>query len=162
MNVLNKNKVYLFDTNVLIDLSVWLPVSLNKVFWEKLTEALRDGVWILLDVVMNEIRGDNDGLKDWCKNQEKSGFIKNIDDIHRERGIEINSTYKMIDETSFRSTVDTYLIAYAEANGLAIFSRESRRKKLDDLYKIPDVCKVLNIPTLRVPKVFFELIGYKN
>ena len=68
----------------------------------------------------------------------------------------------MIDETTGKSTGDTYLIAYAEANKLTIFSREAPRKDNRDLYKIPDVCKELSVSQIYKPKEFIEAIGYKN
>lgn len=155
-------KIYVLDTNILFELSLWLPIDLNKAFWTKFEEALQTGKWILLDVVADEVRGDNDGLKKWCDEQKKKGFIKTLEDHHRARSVEINDRYLMIDETTQRSTVDTYLIAYAEANKHIIFTREGYRKKPEDLHKIPDVCQELKIKFMRRPKEFFEMLGYKN
>ena len=162
MNAPPEEKVYLLDANVLFDLSLWLPISLNKNFWAKLEEALQNGAWVLLDAVVDEIKYDNDGLKKWCEEQKKKGLMQSIDDSHKSRGVEINNQYKMIDETTQRSTVDTYLIACAEAHGLAVLSREGYRKNPNDLYKIPDVCKALNVKIVRKPREFFEAIGYRN
>ena len=162
MNADSEGKVYLLDANVLFDLSLWLPIALNKNFWSKLEEALQNGTWVLLDAIVNEIKYDNDGLKKWCEEQKKKGLMQSIDDSHKNRAVEINNKYKMIDETTQRSTVDTYLIAYAEAHGLVVLSREGYRKKPEDLYKIPDVCKILNIKITRRPREFFEVIGYRN
>lgn len=80
----------------------------------------------------------------------------------KDRGIEINNTYKMIDETTQKSTVDTYLIAYAEENELVVFSREAFRTSNEELYKIPDVCRVLDIQIIRKPIRFLEAIGFRN
>lgn len=154
-------KVYLLDTNVLIGFSLWLPIKLNAVFWSKLTEALRNRKWILLDVVVKEIKYNED-LQKWCKEREREGLIKKITDDHRDRGVEINNLYPMIDQISQKSTVDTYLIAYAEANNLAVFSRESFRKNPADLYKIPDVCRILQVARIAKPEIFINEIGYKN
>jgi hypothetical protein len=162
MNNPPKERIYVLDTNILFDLSLWMPIDLNRVFWTKFEEALQAGKWILLDVVVDEVKGENDGLKKWCEEQKGKGLIKSIEDTHKARAVEINNLYPMIDETTLRSTVDTYLIAYAEANDLVIFSREGFRKKQDDLYKIPDVCRILNIKVMRRPREFFEMLDYKN
>lgn len=162
MNETENKTVYVLDTNTLIQFSVWLPIDLNKNFWAKFEEALQNCKWVLLDVMVGEIRYDNDGLKKWCEAQKKKGLMRSIEDSHRERGAEINNTYNMIDETTGKSTGDTYLIAYAEDNNLIVFSREAPRKNGDELYKIPDVCKVLNVPLIYRPKEFLEAIGYKN
>ncbi len=153
--------IFVLDTNVLIGFSLWLPIHLSSVFWKKLTEALETGRWILLDVVVKEIKY-NPQLEKWCKDQAKKGLIKILGDEHRERGVEINNSYQMIDEVTQKSTVDTYLVAYAEANKLIMFSRESPRKSSNDLYKIADVCTILKINRIWKPEDFMAAIGYKN
>lgn len=154
-------KIYLIDTNVLIDFAIWIPIALNNVFWSKLEESLRNGEWILLDVVVDEIMYMPE-LKKWCQKQKGAGLVKNISDDNRNRAIEINNTYPMIDKVTSKSTVDTYLIAYAEANNLTIFSRESPRKSNTDPYKIPDTCASLKIDRIAKPQPFLTSIGFKN
>jgi len=58
---------YLLDTNVLIGFSLWKPISLNlnKDFWFKLGESLKNDDWTLLDVVVGEIRGGDYDLINW-------------------------------------------------------------------------------------------------
>jgi len=153
---------YVLDTNTLIGFSLWLPIDLNKKFWDKMSNSLGKGEWVLLDVVVDEIKAKNDGLKNWCKEQKAKGLVKKIDNDHKERAVKINNDYKMIDETTRRSTGDTFLLAYAEVNNLAVFSRESNRRSEEDLYKIPDVCDKLNIKYTRSPKMFLQFIGWKN
>jgi hypothetical protein len=158
----SQDKVYVLDTNVLVSLSLWLPIVLNGNFWSVLEEGLQSGKWVLLDVVVDEIKHDNDGLKKWCEAQKKKGLLKSINTAHKSRAVEINNQYKMIDETTLRSTVDTYLIAYAEANGLVVLSRERFKDPSEALFKIPDVCQALNVKMIRRPREFFEAIGYRN
>lgn len=154
-------KIFICDTNVLIRFSVWVPITLNGFFWSALEKALEDGKWTLLDVVVNEIKYEGD-LKKWCKQQEKKGLVKKISSDDRNRAVEINNTYKMIDEITKKSTVDTYLVAYAEKNKLVVFSEESPRVNNTQLYKIPDVCSELKIERTRKPEVFLKAIGFKN
>ena len=157
-----KNK-YLLDTNILIGFSLWKPMSLqlNNFFWLQFSELLGRGDWILLDVVVNEVNNGYDlELKKWCKQQKTNNYIQKISSDNRIRGIEINNIYPMIDQYSQKSTVDTYLLAYAEENNLGIFSREAYRRNSNDLYKIPDVCDILNIKRLRKPKAFLKYIGF--
>ena len=162
MSVPQNIKRYILDTNALIGFSTWIPIDLNKNFWTKLEESLQNGAWVLLDVVVDEIRYDNDGLKKWCEIQKKKGLLKSIEDAHKNRAVEINNSYKMIDETTGKSTIDTYLIAYAEANQLVVLSRESLRANDSDLYRVPDVCKKLNLRVIKRPKEFLGAIGFKN
>lgn len=155
-------RIYLLDANILFSFSLWIPIDLNKNFWDKLEESLQNGDWILLDVVIAEIVHDNYGLRKWCDTQKKKGLVTTIEDDTKDRGVEINNKYKMIDETTQKSTVDTYLIAYAEEHQMIVFSREGFRISNIELYKIPDVCRALNIQMIRRPKRFFDDIGFKN
>jgi|SRR3989344_4214747 len=161
MNSTDQKKIYLLDTNVLIGFALWLPISLNNVFWLRLAESLKDKDWVLLDAVVKEIKY-NEALTNWCKEQDRKGLMAVLSDAHKARGVEINNQYKMIDDITQKSTVDTYLIAYAEANGLAVFSRESPRKNDSELYKIPDVCGLLKVPRISKPEAFMQAIGFKN
>ena len=65
MTVPHEKRIFLLDTNILINFSVWMPITLNSVFWQKLEEALQSGAWVLLDVVVGEVKYDED-LKKWC------------------------------------------------------------------------------------------------
>lgn len=155
----SKKTLYILDTNVLVGLEFWRPISLEENFWNKLEEALRDEKWVLVDVIVNEIKYSGD-LQEWCKKQKDNGLVKKISDDNKERAVKINNDYPMIDEVSQNSKIDTYIIAYAEENNLGIFSREAFRKNQDELYKIPDVCQRLNIKSIRRPIKFFEEIGF--
>ncbi len=154
-------RVFLLDTNVLFGFSWWLPINLNSIFWDKLGAALKNGDWVLLDVVAGEVIYDPE-LRNWCDQQQQSQLVTAIDGTHRNRGIAINNQYQIIDQVSQKSTVDTYLIAYAEANNLVVFSQERFRRDVSKPYKIPDVCKILKIDRISDPLEFLTAIGYQN
>lgn len=158
-----QKKIYLLDTNVLIELSIWLPISLNNKFWLIMEDSLKKGDWVLIDTVIDEVRYgfDKGALKRWCQKQNNSGLAKKITAEDRQRATEINDQYNMIGQDG-NSKNDPYIIAYVERNGLVLFSRENYRKNPLDPYKIRDVCDFLNIPYERYPAPFLEYIGYKN
>lgn len=158
----NPTKIkYLLDTNILINFYKWKPISLklNDFFWSELSRKLKEGKWILLDIVVKEITYKNE-LKNWCDEQVKNGLVTKTDDSIKTRGAEINNLYEMINQSSGKSTADTYIIAYAEANGLGIFTQESERVDDTELYKIPDVCDKLNIKHTKYPIVFLKEVGF--
>ena len=97
MNTVAKRKIYVLDTNVLIGFSLWLPISLNNVFWTKTAESLKNGDWVLLDAVIKEIKY-SDPLAKWCKEQHQKGLVQTITEYHKARGVAINNQYKMIVE----------------------------------------------------------------
>ncbi|KKR48791.1 MAG: hypothetical protein UT86_C0003G0120 [Candidatus Magasanikbacteria bacterium GW2011_GWC2_40_17] len=155
------NKIYVIDTNVLIELWKWHPFKFSLDFWTKLENLLEQGKWVLLDVVVNEVKYAPE-LQAWLKNQKKKKLVMEIDDNVRNRATEINEQYQMIDGVSGNSEGDTYIIAYAEINKLSIFSRESNRRADGDLFKIPDVCQKLNIKCIKNMVKFMEEMGFEN
>lgn len=151
---------YVLDTNILINFAMWRPLSMCPEFWDRMSETLKEGKWILLDVVVDEIKYDDD-LIEWCKKQKNNALITILPDECRERAVEINNRHPMIDEVTAKSTVDTFIVSFAELNKLYIFTRESFKdsNKIDALHKIPDVCKLLHIKYERVPKRFLQNIA---
>lgn len=163
MNEDTDNLPYLLDANILMGFDIWMPIELNtnKAFWIALEESLKNKKWVLLDVVVNEVKYNGD-LKEWCKKQKQAGYVSELSDANRNRGIEINDSYPMIDQSSGRSETDTYIIAYAEEKKLRILSREGPKKLTERLNKIPDVCRILGVASTRNPLVFYKDIGYGN
>ena len=78
---------YVVDTSILIAFSRWIPIELNKSFWDKLESLLKEGRWILLDIVVGEIT--HGSIKEWCKKQKVNGLITAITDNDRELGIRL-------------------------------------------------------------------------
>ena len=150
---------YLLDTNILIGFSIWAPIYFHGDFWSKLADSLKNGNWVLLDVVVGEIKYEGD-LKKWCKEQEGKGLVRVVSDDDKNRAVEINNLYKMVDDTTQNSVADPYLIAYAEANKFGIITREVHKEKNQDLWKIPDVCAALNIEVIKKPEDFLKKIGF--
>lgn len=151
---------YVMDTNTLIGFSVWIPINLNKKFWDDLEDALKEKKWILLDAVVGEIKY-NKPLEEWCKKQKRNYLVTELKEEDRDRAIEINNTYPMIDQATYKSTVDTYIIAHALNNKVAVFSRETYKNPNDTLHKIPDVCTALNVKHTKKPEDFLQSIGFK-
>ena len=161
MSSQKSTKVYVMDTNILIGFQMFAPIKFSKTFWDRLEVLLAEGKWVLLDVVVDEIKYNKD-LMAWCKKQKDNGLVKLIEDEHRLGAVEINNKYKMIDEVTQKSEVDTYIIAYAQSNGFGVFTREGFKDPIDKdaLYKIPDVCKALGIKWQRTPEYFLKDIGF--
>lgn len=152
---------YLLDTNILIGFSIWAPIYFHNDFWSKLADFLEKGGWVLLNVVVEEIKY-NESLQKWCKEQKRKGLVKSIGENDKNRAVEINNQYKMIDDATQNSVADPYLIAYAEANKLSIVTREVHKEEGETLWKIPDVCKALNIEVIKKPEAFLKKIGFQQ
>lgn len=153
-----KEDVFLLDANILMDLGRWVPIELNQSFWKVMEESLKSGKWVLLDVVVAEVKYEGE-LKKWCKKQSNNSFVSKLSDENKNRGAEINLKYPMIDQNTRKSETDTYIIAYAEEKKLVVFSREGPKKLGQSLYKIPDVCDALGVNWFRTPIIFYKNIG---
>ena len=161
INTSSNNKIYVLDTNILIELNIWLPLEFFPNFWNLLEKSIENDKCIILDVVAEEIKAPTE-LKKWVQKQ-KNKIIK-ITNPDIKKAIDINYKYKMIDDSG-KSDTDTKIIAYIEnqnnKNEYVLFTREGNRKREMDLYKIPDVCKVFNINCIRYPKNgFYKHINY--
>ena len=151
------NKPIIIDTNILIGFELWMPRRVHSIFWDNLEQKISEGSIILLDVVMDETRGD---LKKWCNDQIKQkGYLTSISNQDRQRGYEINNTYPIVDNVAMKSVVDTFIIAFAERNQFMICSRESRKRPDETLHKIPDVCDALNIDIISKPSGLYSRTG---
>src|SRR3972149_1807165 len=116
-------EVYVLDTSFLIDLALWLPIPLHSKFWIFLVDSLKRKEWILLSNVVAEIRSRGD-LKAWCETQQRNGLTVPIETKHKDRGIEINNLYPMIDLSTGKSENDTYILAFAGIAKKTVVSRE--------------------------------------
>lgn len=162
INKNNKNCKYVLDTNVLIRFAFWCPIKYNSSFWVELEKLLLKREVILLDVVFKEIQTSDKVFKRWLKKQKDGGLITKVDDSVRNKALEINNKYNIIDSETHKSTGDTYIIAYAVLNNLAVFTEESRKRPYHKLNKIPDVCNFLKVNYTRKPVVFMNDLGFKN
>ncbi len=159
---LSQNTLVL-DTNVLIDFAIWLPFEVNTTFWSVLEKGLEQARWVLLDVVEQEIVGKYDqDLKKWCNEQKKLGLVTAITPANRQRAIEINNQYKMVDDVSGNSAADPYILAFAEAEKITLFSREGKRDNPTKLYKMEEVALLLGIKYTRLPNALYKELNYIN
>lgn len=150
--------VYVIDSNFLINFDKWIPQSVCSKFWSELERTLKEGKWILLDVVVKEVSREST-LKKWCEKQKQNGLVTKITDADKLAAAQLNRDYPMIDPASGRSEGDTYILAHAKAGGYGIASDESLRRSTSDPYKIPDVCAKLGIIRRRKAVALFADLG---
>lgn len=164
MDNLHNTKKYVLDTNILINLKVFLPPSKFGLFYKKLFITIESKKVILLDCVYEELkRGQNKELNSFLADCKNNGLIENTTSLI-EKSVEINDKYKMIDEISKKSQADPVILAYCNQDNInnILLTREGYKKLSDELYKIPDVCKELNIKYDRKMNNFYEHIDYKE
>ena len=157
INSINHTK-YIIDTNTIAKFAYWLPLAMHSDFWNKMENKLHNGEWVLLDCVVGEIKYFGHELNIWMKKQKN--FVTKITQKDFLKAAEINNSYPMIEQSTGRSTVDTYIVAHALNNGLGILSQENSRRLGEKLYKIPDTCSLYNIPCIKRPDTFLKKINY--
>jgi hypothetical protein len=156
---------YILDTNILIDLNIWLPKSKFPKFWDKMHISLKGGKWVLLDVVADEIwkfQGKQDlGL--WCSEQKTNKLITKTDAC-LDRSVEIQDAYNIVDLVKRKSEADPTIVAFAESDIsiYKIFTRERHKGPGDQFFKMPDVCNILRIKYTRKVDEFYDHIDFKE
>ncbi len=164
MNNVKSVKKYILDTNILINLKVFLPPSKFKLFYEKLFTATENKKVVLLDCVYGELKkGSNQELDSFLEDCKKNALVEAT--IHLiQNSAEINDKYPMIDQVSKKSEADPVIIAYCNQDPASniLLTREGYRRGVSELYKIPDVCKEMGIKFERSMNKFYEHIEYKE
>ena len=155
--MMQTKKPYIIDTNILINFRIYTPMNIHIIFWEQLSEIIREGKIIIKDVADECTRRK---LKNWVNKQR----IEQVPDGVYKRAAEINNKYQLItQEGQFKkSEADPVIIAYAEIHSGIVFTQEAKRKSDSEPRKIPDVCKALRIQYQRWPDNVFEDIKFKE
>lgn len=149
--------IYCFDTSSFINpWSKSYPIANFPTFWGKLDDMINAGDLIAPMEVFIEIEKQEDELYKWVKARKKlfKEIDNNVEDAMRDRVL--SKFPNMINPQNTRESADPWVIAQAIVDGATVVSEEERSKK--NKPKIPDVCKGLNVPRIRM----IDLITAKN
>ena len=166
MNQNSHSKKYVLDTNIFSNLEIYLPPNMFVRFYEIFFEAIKSKKVILLDCVYLELKKYKNGdreLRNFLKKCYVNKLIISTDHLLN-RSAEINDKYSMIDEINRKSNADPIIIAFCEQDksNNVLLTREGWRKNNQELFKIPDVCKILNITFNRNLETFYQHINYNE
>ena len=153
---------YVIDTNILINLIIYLPIEHHPTFWKWLERQIKEGHIIILDVVAEECKHGN--IKKWVYGAAVKRYIVNTDDLMTSAA-EIEKEYKLItkEEDIIKSKADPIIIAYAQKNsGVGVFTQERKKKPGETQNKIPDVCEALGVPYDRWPEKVWKVLHFKK
>lgn len=147
-----------------IDSSAWLdgwardyPQEVFPSLWEKLAEAIDDGLLWCSEEVYVEIKKKDDGLHNWLKARKR--VLVPINEEIQAIILELLSEYpRLVDTHRNRSQADPFVIATAEQLGsaTAVVTGEKPRGKLDKP-KIPDVCEARGVRCITFLDMLREL-----
>ena len=120
--------------------------------WNKLQELVRSGILISLELVLEELKYQDDEVLSWAK--ENLEIFLPLDEAIQKKAKEILKTHKnLIDLKRRKSGVDPFLIASAAINRCAVITEE-KPSGGPHKSKIPDVCRAYNVECLAILEMF--------
>lgn len=129
-----------------VDTSAWLdgwvrdyPQDVFPSLWEKLSEAITEGVLKCSEEVYVELEKKDDGLHDWLKSRKAAAVVSLDEEIQRIAAGLLAEHPRLVDTHRNRSQADPFVIATAIHLSAVVVTGEKPRGKLD-IPKIPDVC----------------------
>ena len=149
----------IIDTNILIGFNDYAPQNIHINFWKQLTKVVEDDKIIIIKDVALECKFGY--VYTWLNQYPINSKIIEIESHVRARAKNINKQYGLTTYSGgqIKSKADSRVIAYAEAyKGSIVFSAETPQRYPDRPMKIPDVCRELNIPYERWPRVVLPTV----
>ena len=131
------------------------PHDLFPALWDRLGDLLVSGKAFLPRVVFEEIEAGGDDLFEWLKRHKSAVRDPDPKVIGALQAIMQHPHHqRLVQEQKSRSGADPFVIAHAQAAGAIVVTEEQERKSPEMKPRIPDVCKVLNVPCIRTVDFF--------
>jgi|SRR5579863_8444609 len=144
---------YSLDTSGFLD--AWArhyPIDVFPTIWDRLDRAASSGVICASEEVLRELEKKDDAAHAWMK--ARPHMIISFDTEIETKVIALLAQFpRLVDERRGRSGGDPFVIAVALVRGLSVITGEVPTGRRE-APKIPDVCKELNIPCIRILDFF--------
>jgi hypothetical protein len=139
--------IYCIDTSSLVDAWVrYYPPASFPSLWEKIEALIDAGTLISSEEVLRELERQEDELLAWAK--QRNHLFQPVDEAVQKMTMEIlNQCPKLVNINKHRSEGDPFVIATAQLYGAIVVTGEHPTNKINKP-KIPDVCRLLNIPLI--------------
>jgi len=158
---------YLLDSNIFIQAyRMYYPFDVVPSFWNKILELSNQGIIISIDKVKKELCDTNnpDQLSTWCEDKLDSSFFVDSTscvDIYSQiaNWVHLSTHFQQSAKDEFLATdlADTWLIAYAKKNNLAIVTHEISQPQRKNKIKIPEPCIHFGVRYLSPIEMFREI-----
>lgn len=143
------------DTSGFLD--AWVrhyPIDVFPTIWRRLEDAIRSGLIFASEEVVRELERKDDEAYAWIKGHPEM-VVPFSAEIEAEV-IRLMARFpRLVDTKKGRSGGDPFVIALAIVGGHSVITGEHATGKLD-VPRIPDVCKELGVPCLRILDFFRE------
>lgn len=157
---------YLLDSNFFIQAHrQTYPLDVATSFWNKIHQLANAGKIISIDKVKAELYKNKDALTEWCTASLKPKFFCDSGSVMPQyaRVILAASTrrppynQRALDTFYDAGEADAWLIAHALSRNIPIVTHEISQAARVANVKIPDICQLLDIPTLTTIEMFRQL-----
>ena len=138
--------VYIFDSNIFINLQRRQPIDVYPSVWEKISDLMKNGVIISSREVFDEIAIGDDMLVEWVK-QRKEYFIQSEVNLQNRVRAILRDHRGLVEGGKKKNNADPFVIALAQEYGGIIVTEEARSNSVQ-APKIPNVCDEYNIECL--------------
>jgi hypothetical protein len=143
------------DTSGFLD--AWVrhyPIDVFPTIWDRLDGAIRDGKLLASEEVMRELERKDDEASAWMKDRPNMIVPFSVE-IEAEVINLMGRFPRLVDTKKGRSGGDPFVIAVAIVGGHTVITGENATGKLE-APRIPDVCKELRIPCIKMLDFFRE------
>jgi hypothetical protein len=144
---------YSLDTSGFLD--AWVrhyPIDVFTTIWDRLDGVIKEGRLLASEEVMRELERKDDEASAWIK-ARPSMIVPFSPEIEAEVIKLMGRFPRLVDTKKGRSGGDPFVIAVAIVGGHTVITGENATGKLD-VPKIPDVCKELGIPCIKMLDFF--------
>jgi hypothetical protein len=144
---------YVVDTCSFTELRRKYPDDIFRGAWDSVSVMADCGLLISSDEVKRELDDQEDIVTDWAQNHPQV-FIPLYPEIQL-KAAEILELYpNLLDLKNQKSSADAFVIATAIYYNCAVVTEEQSTGHGSKLLKIPNVCKLINVPCVNLLDVF--------
>ena len=157
---------YLLDSNFFIQAHrQTYPLDVATSFWIKINQLANDGKIISIDKVKVELYKNKDALTQWCNANLTPSFFCDSGSVMLQYTKVILAAssrrppynQRALDTFYDADEADAWLIAHALSRNIPIVTHEISQPARVANVKIPDICRLLNIPTFTTIEMFRQL-----
>ncbi len=135
--------MYVFDSNIFINLQQRQPIDVYPSVWGKIGDLMENGTIISSQEVYEEILSGDDYLSKWAKQREKY-FLSTDEETQRAVRSILLEHRGLVEGGRKKNNADPFVIAVAQLNDCTVVSEETKTKNAE-APKIPDVCETMGI-----------------
>jgi hypothetical protein len=146
---------YSLDTSGFLD--AWIrhyPIDVFPTIWDRFDDAANSGLLVASEEVLHELERKDDGAHGWMKAHPE--MIVPFDAQIEAEVIRLMAAFpRLVDSKKGRSGGDPFVIAIAVVGRHTVITGENATGKIA-APRIPDVCKELGVPCIRMLDFFRE------